>query len=135
MISDIRDFYNEKIQTALTGIQSSAITTWAGDVSKPTADQTRVRLKVLPRETTNVGAGVNSLRDAGGLVQCDVIGPRKDGIDNVTVIAEAIINGISRGSEQLESGQLITYSVWLEGVSEEPAYLRVPVFIRWSYLH
>lgn len=117
-------------------VPEDVLVTTEGDVSKPDAKETRIRMKVFPRETTNVTIGIGNIKEAGGLVQMDVIAPRMEGFDYVADLSADLVDGIQRGTAQLTGlGQLIVYSVWADAVMEEPAYLRVPVYIRWALLH
>lgn len=135
-VNAVRTYYEAQITAALSSIaDTTTIITMEGDTSKPSATETRVRGKVLPIQPVNAGIGVHRIQQLGGLVQIDVIGPRLNGLAPLSTIAEAIINTITIGSTILGSDQLITYVVWEETLAEEPAYLRIPVFVRWELLH
>lgn len=128
--SDVRNCYLNIIKTAVPTVDVIV----EGTTFKQQANKQVVRVKVLPRETTNVSLGVNPTMQAGGLVAVEVFGPKRDGVEPVEDLCQQIVTAVLLGSTPVTSGQLQTLSAWAEATNEDDIYLRGVVFIRWSLL-
>lgn len=117
--------------TALTSLNLDNLTQ-EGQRSDTQANQTWTRVKMLPNETVNRTLGGQNKR-LTGLVQIDVFVPRLKGLSAAEVIADSLIASFPSTSSSLVDGsQIIIYSAWQEGVREEPAYLHIPVMVRYE---
>lgn len=134
-IRNIRNFVIEKVN----GVVTSDVLVYAdGDVSKPDAAVTRVRVKVLPNETSKPGVGIGGMKEGAGLVQVDLFGPQaiENARDNLEDLGQAIVEAIPFITHTLEDGKTLhVWSVWVDQVLDEKPYFHIPVFVRWTLHH
>lgn len=126
-VKTVRDYYLSVLA------DNNIATTKEGDVYEPSVRGLVVRVKVVPRETTNATLGTTGKQSLGGLVSMEIIAPRT-GLSTAETLASQIIDLFTPGGQTLDDGHLIVYSTWQEASREEPAHIRLPIFSRWEQI-
>lgn len=121
----IREYYTD----LLTSNNITFVT--EGENYEHSVRDTIVRVKIIPRETTNATLGVTGKKLLAGLVSMEIIAPRA-GLSTAETLASTIIDLFVPGSHTLSDGHLIIYSTWVEASREEPAHIRLPILSRYE---
>ena len=132
MITELRQHFTALIANI---IGTNAIVTTTGDLTTVgDAKQPKIRVKMMPREAPSLDT-TQKLKQQAGLISIDIFSPRINGPDAAEALANLIVSSVIPGPTLELFGQVHVWNTWSEGMIEEPAYLRVPVFIRWSLLY
>lgn len=131
-LTDLRTYFVDLVDLALG---ADVLVTTTGDLTTVgDAKQAKARVKVMPRESPSLDTTQN-LKQLAGLVAIDVFSPRINGAAGAEEFGTAILSAITVGPSIETFGQVHVWNVWVEALQEEPAYLRLPVYIRWSVLY
>lgn len=106
-----------------------------GTLAKLNPTSINVRVKILPRESTNPGLGPTGLREDGGLVQIDVIGAQSLTLAALESVGSSILTTFNPASSEQSFGKLVIWNSWANTLSEENPYLRLPIMLRWSVFY